>query len=883
MRQGNGTDLLGMNDPRSATIGVIYVSPNDDRMNVLAAILTQEKLNREHTLIVLPNKNKAFERAQDFDDLKTVKRKLKGDLIFVVPDAKAADIARQRQFPVYATLEDYIESLREDGADAAAGSGNPDAVKTTPEKRGRLFGNNRRSAAADAAGAAALGGAALGAAEARRNVRTNPGVAYDQSAAPDEQESSSDINTPLPQHGSSSAPAARQPIIPATPKRNMLDDDDAFDAPGPASSTGRRGYIPADKQRPRGRSAPLAGVPVDEDDEDESWEPIGPSAAAGTAGGAIAGAAAARASRSGVPSTPFFNHPNAAPAANAGEDTSDIIDLQPVARGHGNGPRSTLKLNEGATPSAGGIAGTFPGDAVQPSDPPTRRRRTGSMATAAAGGALAAGALAGSAAGTANTHTPGAASAGSAPGIAGRPVPGALPSRRTQPPLRRRRPSRGRVLLLLLLLLLLTAIVATVAWAGLSPVSFQANVTSPLGRMFAAVAPATPATVTIMPASKTEANSFVVHAVTTNPDPANLEVSMRNLTANPPAQTKTVRGTGTAHTPATEAHGSITFSSLNPTAQPIDAGTSFVVNGIHVVTDSSITLQAAFPQASFQTVNAHVTTAGAVGNLAAGAINTPCCAASIRAVSNAFRGGQDPVAYTYVQQSDVDGVVNPLVNMLAQQAKTSFNRQLHANERLAGNPVCTQNTDVPKNQIGPQGSGISSVQVTVSASCTGVVYDYQGAQSVTQQRLQAQATKDLGANYKLIGNVLPAVKNVTQQGNSVTMLTDADGVWVYQFSDSQKQHLAKLLAGKKLADAKSLLAQQTGVQASDIKLNSGDTFPTDPSQITIDIKSVAGLSSGAGNGGTPPVSQPAAPGSTPEAGNGMLLPFFAQVEKFLKG
>jgi len=440
------------------------------------------------------------------------------------------------------------------------------------------------------------------------------------------------------------------------------------------------------------------------------------------------------------------------------------------------------------------------------------------------------------------------------------------------------------LLLVLLVLLLLTAIVATFAWAGLSPASFQANVTSPLGRMFAAVAPATPATVTITPASKTEANSFVVHAVTTNPDPANLQVSMRNLTANPPAQTKTVRGTGTAHTPATEAHGSITFYSLNSNALTIGAGTRFPVNGISVVTDSSVRVNgAALPEAGFATVNAHVTTAGAVGNLNAGAINQACCVANVKAISNAFSGGQDPVAYTYVQQSDVDGVVNPLVNTLAQQAKTSFNQQLHPNERLAGNPVCTQNTDVPKNQIGPQGSGISSVQVTVSASCTGVVYDYQGAQSVTQQRLQAQATKDLGANYKLIGNVVPAVKNVTQQGNSVTMLTDADGVWVYQFSDSQKQYLAKLLAGKKLADAKSLLAQQTGVQASDIKLNSGDTFPTDPSQITIDIKSVAGLSSGAGNGGTPPVSQPAAPGSTPEVGNGMLLPFFAQVEKFLKG
>ncbi len=47
MRQGDGADLLGANDPRSASIGIIYVAPTDDRQSVLAAILTQDKLGRK--------------------------------------------------------------------------------------------------------------------------------------------------------------------------------------------------------------------------------------------------------------------------------------------------------------------------------------------------------------------------------------------------------------------------------------------------------------------------------------------------------------------------------------------------------------------------------------------------------------------------------------------------------------------------------------------------------------------------------------------------------------------------------------------------------------------------------------------------------------------
>jgi hypothetical protein len=873
MRQGNGTDLLGMNDPRSATIGVIYVSPTDDRTSVFAAILTQEKLKREHILIVLPDNNKAFESAQDFDDLKTVKRKLNGDLIFVAPeDSKTADMARQRQFPVYASLEEYTELLREDGTLDTDSDDVSTAVpdRAEAERRGRVFGGRRSSAAG--AGAAA-GGAALGAAVSGRNVRANPDLDDDDDIdSADEvavSASPSTVDTPLPQRGASS--------VPVTPGRAALDDDDALDEPGPAAPISRRsgnagatGYIPADKLRQRGRSAPLVGVPVDdEEDEDDDWEPLGPS---GAASGALAGGAA---SRAGVPSTPLSSRPNQT-IVDADDAPSDIIDLQPVARNRG--PRSTLKLNDGTSGALGATAagGAVDDDFAQPvgpaATPPLRKRRTGSMATAAAGGALAVGAV--------------GASAGSNVGGGGRPVPGSLPSRRALPPNRRRRPSRGRLWLLLLLLLLLTAIIAIPLWAMLGPASFQTAVANPLGHVFAGVVPTNPTTITITPASKTESNSFVVHAVTKNPDATNLQVSMRNLAANPPAQTKTVTGTGTGHTPATYAHGTIRFYSLNTSAITLGAGIVFNVNGIHVVTEQAANIPAAQIASDGSitvnpyTVPAHATTAGTVGNLDAGAISQACCSTNVRAVSGQFIGGQDPVAYTYVQQSDVDGVVNPLVSSLVQQAKTTFNRQLRANERLAGNPQCKPNTDVPTSNIGPQGHRISSVQVTVSASCTGVVYDYQGAQNVTQQRLQLQATRDLGANYKLVGNVIPAIKSVTRQGDNVTMVTNAEGIWVYQFDNSMKQRLAHLLADKKLADAQRLLAQQTGVKSADIKLGSGDTLPTDLTQITIDIKGVAGLSDGNGNGGTPAVA-----GATPTAGagKGTLFPFIDQIVKFLKG
>src|SRR5438874_13677903 len=113
MRQGDGTDLLGPIDTRSASIGMIYVAPNDDKQSVLTAILTQDKLGFKQVVVVMPDQNKAFQRPVDFDGLKNMRRGLKAEIVFIAPNGPGpAEYARQRRFPVYSPLESLSHSIR---------------------------------------------------------------------------------------------------------------------------------------------------------------------------------------------------------------------------------------------------------------------------------------------------------------------------------------------------------------------------------------------------------------------------------------------------------------------------------------------------------------------------------------------------------------------------------------------------------------------------------------------------------------------------------------------------------------------------------------------------------------------------------------------------
>src|SRR5438876_3423391 len=154
MRQGDGTDLLGPSDPRSASIGVIYVAPNDDRQSVLTAILTQDKLGFKRVVVVLPDQNKAFQRPVDFDGLKNMRRGLKAEIIFIAPNGSGpADFARQRRFPVYSSLESFSQSIKLETIVSGTSKGST--------KRG-LFGFRRKQEVADTAAVASVSGSRAG-------------------------------------------------------------------------------------------------------------------------------------------------------------------------------------------------------------------------------------------------------------------------------------------------------------------------------------------------------------------------------------------------------------------------------------------------------------------------------------------------------------------------------------------------------------------------------------------------------------------------------------------------------------------------------------------------------------------------------------------------
>ncbi|MBE3561899.1 MAG: hypothetical protein IMW89_22160, partial [Ktedonobacteraceae bacterium] len=141
MNQGNGTEILGAGDPRSTTIGIIYVSSVDDRKSVLTAILAQEELGRKQIAVVLPAQNKAFQRAQDFDILKHLPRKLRARLIIIAPAGSSpAELARRQRFTVYSTLENYANALRAEAEETGQARSDQDGL---PKKIGWLFGSAR--------------------------------------------------------------------------------------------------------------------------------------------------------------------------------------------------------------------------------------------------------------------------------------------------------------------------------------------------------------------------------------------------------------------------------------------------------------------------------------------------------------------------------------------------------------------------------------------------------------------------------------------------------------------------------------------------------------------------------------------------------------------
>lgn len=559
--------------------------------------------------------------------------------------------------------------------------------------------------------------------------------------------------------------------------------------------------------------------------------PIGPGAIAVGAAGAAAvlgiGALAARGNNSHIPSSPgsFLaddvpTQPNIeAPPPNSASTTASTTGPQPTS------PLKARSSNSGKIPT-----------------PPVNQRNWRNIAAIGAVGATV-GALAPVARARMVGSGGGVPPQGSTGGRSGAPA---------SPP-----PGRGRPLLLALAVLLAALLVV-------GGISLALPGGGPLGPLVPGVSPS--ATVTITPASTDLKNSYVIFGVTGTPDATQRQVQARKLSFTTPSQSKTANATGIANTPGVQATGNLTFFNGSSTVQTVGSGTHLTgADGVAVITNEPAVIPAANPPTEGSvTISAHAAAVGGVGNIGSGDINGTCCfAGNFVTVRNAqFGGGADPQHYTFVQQSDIDNAAKPLENTLTPSAQQSLQSQVHSNEKLISSPQCVPN--VTSNHAAGD-RNVSNVTVSVKVACTGEVYDQQATQTIVANLLKQEATTNPGPGYALVGNLVTSVTQITVTDatkGTLSLLTKAEGIWVYQFNDAQKQMLAQLIAGKSKQDAQTLLMQQAGIKNVTIQLNGGDgkTLPA-ANQITIVVQSVPGVQG--------PTSTPTTvPGATPSVGLG---------------
>jgi hypothetical protein len=120
-----------------------------------------------------------------------------------------------------------------------------------------------------------------------------------------------------------------------------------------------------------------------------------------------------------------------------------------------------------------------------------------------------------------------------------------------------------------------------------------------------------------------------------------------------------VATSGTAHIPARQAMGTITFYNGAFESQTIMAGTTLRGrDGVVVVTDAAAIIPAARPTTpptyGVTSVSARALVPGAAGNIAAYDLDQACCATSVLAENlSPFTGGQDAQTYHVVAQGDI--------------------------------------------------------------------------------------------------------------------------------------------------------------------------------------------------------------------------------------
>jgi hypothetical protein len=180
---------------------------------------------------------------------------------------------------------------------------------------------------------------------------------------------------------------------------------------------------------------------------------------------------------------------------------------------------------------------------------------------------------------------------------------------------------------------------------------------------------------------------------------------------------------------------------------------------------------------------------------------------------------------------------NQVKTSLTSTAQSTLQSQIRSNETLVGSMQCTSNVTYDHKA----GDHATSVTIAVMVTCTGEVYDQQGAQSMAANLLTQKITAAPSSSYKFVSKIttsLTQAKVVDARG-TISLLVTTTTTGVFQFSDAQKQELTSLIAGKRELDAQTLLMNQAGITQVLIQVSGGDgnTLPANPGRITIDVLS----------------------------------------------
>lgn len=841
MRQSDGTDLLGPGNPHSSEVGIIHVEPTDSRQEILKAINTQEITGRKQIAIVLlSDQHKAFRQPVDFDGLKNLRRGLKAQLVFIAqPGPGPANFARQRNFPVFSSLDSFKQALLSEGIQAPGGT----RVKSKPG----LLNFGRKGQTRNAGQSPVEPLPAPRSQISKHQGQPGQGVPL----SPLADLPTTELDQP-DQSAARGAAGAAGLVAGSRVMQGLESDDDALYAPPSPQQPGGGAVAPS----PNVQTPPTSEATGNATQAAEQLPKAQPEGRPGAGPGIIA--------FPGVPATPrttgkmskMQNVQNAQPKTSAKMPT---VQGAQSTQSPGSGklsPKGSGKLSPTQEQNP---------QAVPPSkNPPNGSGNTGKVAAVAAGAALGAGTLAGSTAtpGTSGTATrahpagPPPASAGGTggTGIGNRPsglTP--LPPPRSQS---RRRRFRRRTLLLLLLLLLLSAV-----FGG----SIYLSAHGGPGQIFN---PTVTASITITPANKLEQDRYVIVGQTTGtPDPAKNQVAAQTLTKESTTQSATGNATGSIE--AKRATGFLTFSNGSTADITLGPTTLSGTSGVDIRFDTTVTVPAF---SSPVTVAAHAVNAGANGNIPAGDIRRPCCQPNISVTNKSpFTGGQDAVPNSIITQGDIDKAAKPLITSLGSTTQGDLQKQVQNNQKVVdGSFHCDPKITHDHNA----GDQAKTVKVTVSVTCSEEVYDLQAARQIGSTRLAEKAKNDLpdnGSQYALVGQIVPEVLSATQVGanKQVSIYLQVSGLWVYQFTDQARQNLKQMLVKHTKQEAQNILLHFIGIATSPppvITLSSGDLLPSNADDITITISTLQGAQATvtpAGSQGTPIIGSPTSATPTP--------------------